>query len=467
MRHKKPRLPAGEVTTEVHRLAHDGRGIGAVDGKAVFIEGALPGETVSFRYLFCRKTFDEGVAVKLLANPSADRVEPPCAHAAMCGGCSLQHLDPSAQLALKQRVLLEQLQHFGDVQPKEILPPMTGDRLGYRRKGRLAVRYVAGKGGVLVGFREKRNAKVADIASCAVLLPEIGGRIDELRALLSALSPAMLDKMPQIEIAAGDDTVALVFRHLQPLPDADRAALANWCRERGFECWLQPGSETSMYREWPPAESAQVPGIERLCYRLDDFGVELRFHPNDFTQVNPSINRQMVKRAVDLLDPQPSDRVLDLFCGLGNFTLPLATRAAQVTGVEGSATMVERGNENVAHNLARARDGRAPGLKLGETRFFAANLDGDFAGSQWARERYDRVLLDPPRSGAEAVCKVIAARGDKFSAGRLVYVSCNPATLARDARILVDAGYVLSKAGVMDMFPHTTHVESMAVFERR
>lgn len=459
-RKKAPRLPAGEVVTEVHRLAHDGRGIGAVDGKAVFIEGALPGETVAFRYVFQRKTFDEGVAVRIDASPSPDRVAPPCAHAALCGGCSLQHLEPAAQLALKQRVLLEQLQHFGGVQPREVLPPMTGDVLGYRRKGRLAVRYVAGKGGVLVGFREKRNAKVADIASCAVLLPEVGGRIDELRALLSSLSPAMQDKMPQIEISAGDDSVALVFRHLQPLPDDDREALVDWCRARGFECWLQPGSETSMYRAWPPAESAQVPGVERLSYRLDEFGIELRFHPNDFTQVNPSINRRMVQRAIELLDPQPADRVLDLFCGLGNFTLPLATRAAQVTGVEGSATMVERGHENVAHNLAR-------GVRLGEPRFFAANLDGDFAGSQWARERYDRVLLDPPRSGAEAVCKVIAGRGAKFSAGRIVYVSCNPATLARDARILVDAGYTLEQAGVMDMFPHTTHVESMAVFGRR
>ncbi len=462
-RHKKPRLPAGEVVAEIHRLAHDGRGIAAVDGKAIFVEGGLPGETVAFKYVFQRKTFDEAVAVRVEANPAADRVEPPCVHAAMCGGCSLQHLDPEAQLALKQRVLLEQLQHFGNVQPREVLPPLVGDRLGYRRKARLAVRYVEGKGGVLVGFREKRGAKVADINACAVLMPQVGTRIHELRALLTALTPAMRDKMPQVEVAAGDDTVALVFRHLLPLPESDRQLLENFCRERGFECWLQPSSETSMYRAFPPSESTAVPGPERLIYRLNDFGVELGFHPNDFTQVNPSINRSMVKLALDLLDPQATDSVLDLFCGLGNFTLPLATRAARVTGVEGSQAMVERGNENVARNRAR-------GVALGDTRFFAANLDGDFTGSTWARERYDRVLLDPPRSGAEAVCRFIAARAERaerFCAGPLVYVSCNPATLARDARILVDAGYTLEKAGVMDMFPHTTHVESIALFRRR
>lgn len=446
-----PRLPAGEVTTEIHRLAHDGRGIGAVDGKAVFVEGALPGELATFKYVFRRKTFDEGVATRV-ENPAAERVEPPCPHAAVCGGCSLQHLHPEAQLSLKQRVLQEQLQHFGNVQPREWLPALTGDELGYRRKARLAVRHVASKGGVLVGFREKRNSYVADLESCAVLLPEVGRRITELRALLTSLSPALHDKMPQIEVAAGDTRIALVFRHLAPLGEADQALLADWCRARDFDCYLQPGNESTQWRAWPPREA----GAERLTYRLDDFGVELRFHPNDFTQVNSTINRRMVRQAIDLLDPQASDRVLDLFCGLGNFTLPLATRAAQVTGVEGSAAMVERGNENVAHNRAR-------GVALGETRFFAANLDGDFTGSQWARERYDRILLDPPRSGAEAVCRVI----DRFDARRIVYVSCNPATLARDARLLVDAGYVLDKAGVMDMFPHTTHVEAMALFRRR
>ncbi|MFZ5757513.1 MAG: 23S rRNA (uracil(1939)-C(5))-methyltransferase RlmD [Pseudomonadota bacterium] len=451
MRHRKQRLPAGEVTAEIHRLAHDGRGIASVDGKAVFVEGALPGETASFRYVFQRKTFDEAV-VSRVENPAADRIEPACRHAAVCGGCSLQHLAPASQLALKQTVLREQLQHFGSVQPGEWLPPLAGAPLGYRRKARLAVRYVAGKGGVLVGFREKRNAKVADIASCAVLLPDIGNRIAELRALLSSLSPSIQDKLPQVEVAAGDDRLALVFRHLAPLADADRQSLVDWCRARNIDCWLQPGNESTMHRIWPEQ------GDALLAYRLDDFGVELLFHPNDFTQVNAGINRQMVRHAVDLLDPQPGDRVLDLFCGLGNFTLPLATRAAHVTGVEGNAAMVERGNANVAHNRAR-------GVALGETRFFAANLDGDFTGAAWARERYDLILLDPARAGAEAVCRALA--GGLSGARRIVYVSCNPATLARDAGLLAEAGYVLEKAGVMDMFPHTTHVESMALFTLR
>lgn len=445
--HRRP--PAGEREITIDRLGHDGRGIGAIDGKTVFVEGALPGEHVSFKYLFTRKTFDEGVATQV-HTPSAQRVTPPCPHADMCGGCSLQHLAGDEQLALKQRVLLEQLQHFGNVVPHEVLPPLAGDRLGYRRKARLAVRYVHGKGGALVGFREKRTSYITDIAGCDVLLPDVGTQITALRALLSGL--AARDRIPQVEVAAGDDTVALVIRHLDPLSDSDHAAILNWCRERNFHCYLQPGNESTIHRVWPPRDA----GDERLTYRLDDFNVELRFHPNDFTQVNPSINRRMVTRAVELLDVQPQHRVLDLFCGLGNFTLPLATCAAHVTGVEGSVAMVERGNENVAHNRAR-------GVALGETRFFAANLDGDFAGSAWARESYDRLLIDPPRSGAEAVCRQVA----RFGAPRIVYVSCNPATLARDAGLLAEQGYVLEKAGVMDMFPHTTHVESMALFVRR
>lgn len=446
--HRRP--PQGEREISIDRLGHDGRGIGSLDGKTVFVEGGLPGETVSFRYTFTRKTFDEGVAVAV-HNAAPIRVTPPCAHAEICGGCSLQHLAPDEQFAMKERVLLEQLQHFGNVAPREVLPPMVGDRLGYRSKARLAVRYVHGKGGVLVGFREKRTSYITDISVCAVLVPGVGTRITELRELLSSLTAR--DRIPQVEVAAGDEGIALVIRHLDALSESDFAAIVDWCRERGFHCYLQPGNESTIHRVWPAREDG---GDERLTYRLDEFGVELRFHPNDFTQVNRSINRQMVSRAIELLDVQPQHRVLDLFCGLGNFTLPLATRAGHVTGVEGSQAMVERGNENVAHNRAR-------GVALGETRFFAANLDGDFAGSSWARETYDRLLIDPPRSGAEALCRDMS----RYKVPRIVYVSCNPATLARDAGLLAEQGYVLEKAGVMDMFPHTTHVESMALFVRR
>lgn len=443
------RPPAGEHRIHVDRLGHDGRGIGAVNGKTVFVEGALPGEDVSFRYTFSKPNFDEGVATQVHV-PSAMRVAPACPHADVCGGCSLQHLAADEQLAMKQRVLLEQLRHFGNVEPQVLLPALTGEHYGYRRKARLAVRYVHGKGGVLVGFREKRTSYIADINNCAVLLPDVGTRITALRALLSSLTAR--DRIPQVEVAAGDSEVALVIRHLDPLSEADRAAILGWCREQGFQCYLQPGNESTIHRAWPAAGESP----ERLAYRLDDFGVELLFHPNDFTQVNSSVNRQMVKAAIDLLDPQPQDRVLDLFCGLGNFTLPLATRAAQVTGVEGSAEMVARGSENVAHNRAR-------GVALGETRFFAANLDGELAGMAWAQERYDRLLIDPPRSGAEAICR----QASRFGAARIVYVSCNPATLARDAGLLAAEGYVLEKTGVMDMFPHTTHVESLAVFGKK
>lgn len=448
MKRNNRRPPAGEHRIHIDRLGHDGRGIGAIDGKTVFVEGALPGEDVSFRYVFSRKTFDEGVASQVhVASPA--RVEPACPHADICGGCSMQHLAGDEQLAMKQGVLLEQLEHFGNVQPREVLAPLVGERYGYRRKARLAVKFVPAKGGVLVGFREKRTPYIAAIDGCAVLLPEVGREITALRAVLTPLTAR--DRIPQVEVAAGDDAIALVIRHLDPLSEADQSAIVDFCRARAFHLYLQPGNESTIHRVWPaPDESAA-----RLTYRLDDFGVELRFHPNDFTQVNSSINRQMVKLAIDLLDPQPGDRVLDLFCGLGNFTLPLATRAAHVTGVEGSQAMVERGTENVAHNRAR-------GVALGETRFFAANLDSDFAGMPWARERYDRLLIDPPRSGAEAVCR----QASRFGASRIVYVSCNPATLARDAGLLAAEGYVLEKAGVMDMFPHTTHVESIAVFSR-
>lgn len=444
------RLPAGEFRIRIDRLGHDGRGIGQLDGKTVFVEGALPGEEVAFRYTFRRNNFDEGVATQIVA-ASAMRIEPACPHAGTCGGCSMQHLAADAQLAMKQRVLLEQLQHFGCVSPQEILPALTGERFGYRRKARLAV-HGHGRGSVRVGFREKRSNNIADIDSCAVLLPEVGREIMALRALLSSL--VARDRIPQVEVAAGDETVALVIRHLDALSESDHAALVDWCRVRGFHCYLQPGNESTLWRAWPPRAAAPADRDDAgLVYRLDDFGMELCFHPGDFTQVNSSVNRLMVRHAIELLDPQPADRVLDLFCGLGNFTLPLATRAAHVTGVEGSMAMVERATGNVAHNRSR-------GVDLGETRFFAANLDGDFAGASWARERYDRLLIDPPRSGAEALCRVAS----RFGAVRIVYVSCNPATFARDAGLLAAQGYVLEKVGVMDMFPHTAHVESIALF---
>lgn len=443
-RRSRRRLPEGLADACIESLSHDGRGIARLDGKTTFIDNALPGEQVRFRYTFRRRRFDEGRAEEVVT-PSPQRVTPPCAHALICGGCSLQHLDPQEQVRRKQQVLAEQLAHFGGLAPETWLPPLTGPVTGYRRRARLGVKYVEARERVLVGFREKRNSFLADIESCRVLVPAVGESLDAIGRMLGTLEAKR--RIPQIEVAAGDDDIALVFRHLDPLADGDRDTLIGFCRERGWQCWLQPGNEATMHRVWPGPDG----GEERLFYHLPEDDVRLAFHPSDFTQVNAAINRRMVPLALDLLAVGPEHRVLDLFCGLGNFTLALARRAGHVVGVEGSDEMVRRGYENARRN----------GLENVE--FHAWDLTRPAAGEAWARSAaFDRVLIDPPRTGALEVLPQVAAMG----AARLVYVSCNPATLARDAGELVRLGYRLVSAGVMDMFPHTTHVESIAVFER-
>ncbi|HAI89416.1 MAG TPA: 23S rRNA (uracil(1939)-C(5))-methyltransferase RlmD, partial [Alcanivorax sp.] len=319
----------------------------------------------------------------------------------------------------------------------------TGPVTGYRGKARLGVKYVDAKGDTLVGFREKRNSLIADLAQCEVLIPEVGHRFRDLRALINGLDCRR--RLPQIEVARGDDAVALVFRHLDPLSPADQDALVAFCRENGLQCYLQPGNESTVHRVWPEE------GEERLYYRHPQADVEMAFHPSDFTQVNAEINRRMVPLALDLLEVEAHHQVLDLFCGLGNFTIPAARRAAGVVGVEASDAMVRRGYENARRN----------GLE--NVAFHAWDLDSEPKGQPWARQRYERVLLDPPRSGALEMVRMMP----QFGAEKLVYVSCNPATLARDAGELVARGYRLSGAGVMDMFPHTAHVESIALFDRR
>lgn len=441
-RRRRKKIPEEPVETDIESLSHDGRGIARIDGKTTFIDNALPGERVVFQYSWTRRKFDEGRTVEVLAaNP--DRVEPPCAHTRICGGCSLQHLDPAVQIQRKQDTLAEQLEHFGGIQPERWLDPLTGPVTGYRGKARLGVKYVDGRGTALVGFREKRNSFVADIQACEVLVPELGHSLMALRELINGLETRR--RIPQIEVASGDDALALVFRHLDPLPEGDAQQLAAFCGERGWHCYLQPGNESTVHRIWPEQ------GEERLYYRHPASELELAFHPLDFTQVNAAINRAMVPRALELLDIQAGHRVLDLFCGLGNFTLPLARRAAHVTGVEGSQAMVERGYENARRN------------GLDNLDFHACDLSGELDGQDWAAQSFDRILIDPPRTGALEVVRVLP----RFGADRLVYVSCNPATLARDAGELIGHGYCLEAAGVMDMFPHTTHVESMAVFRRR
>ena len=441
-RRRKKQLPETPVAATIESLSHDGRGIARLDGKTTFIDNALPGEQVFFQYTFMRRKFDEGRAVEIL-EPSPDRVTPPCAHSLICGGCSLQHLDPAVQIQRKQAVLAEQLEHFGGLRPDRWLEPLTGPVTGYRGKARLGVKYVDAKGDTLVGFREKRNSLIADLAQCEVLIPEVGHRFRDLRALINGLDCRR--RLPQIEVARGDDAVALVFRHLDPLSPADQDALVAFCRENGLQCYLQPGNESTVHRVWPEQ------GEERLYYRHPQADVEMAFHPSDFTQVNAEINRRMVPLALDLLEVEAHHQVLDLFCGLGNFTIPAARRAAGVVGVEASDAMVRRGYENARRN----------GLE--NVAFHAWDLDSEPKGQPWARQRYERVLLDPPRSGALEMVRMMP----QFGAEKLVYVSCNPATLARDAGELVARGYRLSGAGVMDMFPHTAHVESIALFDRR
>lgn len=440
-RRSKKSLSSTSIELFIEKLSHDGRGIARTDGKTQFVEGALPGERVLAVYTNQRSKFDE-LRTEQVLEASPERVTPPCAHAHLCGGCSLQHLDTEAQVRHKEQVMIEQFRHFGAVLPPQLEPPLRDNTEGYRRKARLGVRYVTKRDEVLVGFREKSTNFLTAIDRCVVLEPRIGERISELKGLLRSLKA--YQSIAQIEVAIGDENVALVVRNLEPLEQADLEALLDYVKARNLHLYLQPGGPNTVYKVWPEQ------GEDRLWYRLEEFGVTLKFHPTDFTQVNAGINRKMVSRALAWLDPQPTDRVLDLFCGLGNFTLPLATRAGAVVGVEGDEAMVVRGRENAQFN------------QLQNVTFYGADLQADFTQQAWAKEGFDKILIDPPRSGALEVVQYLP----KFGAKRIVYVSCNPATLARDAGVLVAHGYRLLKAGVMDMFPHTTHVESIALFEK-
>jgi 23S rRNA (uracil1939-C5)-methyltransferase len=427
--------------TDITDLTHDGRGVAHVNGKAVFVAGALAGERVRAHYSGKHRHYDEALVQEVL-RASPDRVAPSCAHFGVCGGCVLQHLKPEAQIAAKQRVLLENLERIGKVAPKEILPPLVDSPWGYRRKARLSVKFVDKKGRVLVGFRESNGRYVADLERCEVLMPTVGKRIADIAALIETLD-AKRD-VPQIEVAVGDNLAVLVFRHLHPLSERDRAALIEFGTKWNLGIFLQPGGIDSVAPLWP--------ADARLTFRLPNYGVELEFKPLDFVQVNAGMNRAMIDHALGLLDPQPTDRVLDLFCGLGNFTLPLARRSAQTTGVEGEAGLVRRAGENARRN------------GIANAQFFAADLAAEQRDAPWARADYDLVLLDPPRSGAEALLEYLPRKGVR----RVVYVSCHPASLARDAGALVNRhGFTLTSAGAMDMFPHTAHVESIAVFDRK
>ncbi|MCG3201119.1 MAG: 23S rRNA (uracil(1939)-C(5))-methyltransferase RlmD [Gammaproteobacteria bacterium] len=431
-----PRPRSGPVDLDIESLSHEGRGVARHDGKTVFVDNALPGELVSARIVRRHGRYDEAIAEHIL-RPSPERAIPGCEHFGVCGGCSLQHMTPAAQLEHKQRMLLEQLQHLGRVAPSKVLPPVTGPAWGYRRRARLGLRLVPKKGGVLVGFREKSGRYIADIRRCPVLRPEIGDNLLVIRDLIGALSCA--DQVPQIEVGVDDAGPVLTIRHLRPLTEADVGRLGDASREYGWRIYLQPGGVDSVR----PLSAGQQP----LSFAAPRHDVRLQHEPLDFIQINGAVNLAVIDAVVALLELRPDDRVLDLFCGLGNFTLPIARRIAWAIGVEGEAGLVTRARANAERN----------GIHNAE--FLAADL----TTARPPQRAYNKVVLDPPRTGAIEILRRMETR----EVAIVVYVSCSPATLARDAGVLVrEHGFRLAKAGVMDMFPHTAHVESLALFVR-
>lgn len=430
----------GQAT--ISHLAHDGRGIAYIDGKITFIFGALPGEEVIFSHSSKKSKYDEAFAIEILQN-SENRIEPRCRYFGVCGGCSLQHMEQSSQIELKQSVLLEQLKHFGSVVPTEIMLPLKASPYGYRRKARFSVRYIIKKERVLIGFRELHKPRfLAEIDSCCVLHPSIGNLIAPLQECLSSLENKK--HIAQIEAAVGDNATALIIRHLDTLLDSDKKQLEDFAERYGVWVFLQPKGYNSIYKLYPNDE------ITLLSYPITS-NITLNFHPADFTQINDSINKQMIQQALRLLDLRKDDTVLDLFCGIGNFSLPIAEQAGAVYGIEGEASLVKRAQTNASQN------------HLANVQFFAADLNKVESITTLLPTKFNKILIDPPRSGAREVVEKI----DLDDVETIVYVSCNPATLARDAGILSRRGFKLMQAGVMDMFTHTEHVEAMAAFTKQ
>lgn len=432
-------MPIGTIES----LDHEARGITRLEGKTVFVDAALPGEVVEYASFRRKPNYELAHLVSVL-RPSTARVEPRCPHFGICGGCAMQHMEPSAQVAAKQRVLEDSLWHIGRVRPETILPPIQGAPWGYRHRARLAVRHANKKGGVLIGFHEWRSSYIADMRSCLILPPHVSDLLMPLRDLFGALSIA--ERLPQIEVSVGESCTALVLRILEPLRAGDERLLRDFADRHGIVFYLQPKGPNSVYRFHP------LPG-PRLSYALPEFDLELEFRPTDFTQVNHAVNRVLVRRALRLLDPLPGERIADMFCGLGNFTLPIARSGATVVGVEGSEGLIERGRQSAVAN------GLADRVEFGVANLFECTEE-----TLAALGHFDKMLIDPPREGALELVKSI---GQQQGPRRIVYVSCNPSTLARDAAVLVAAkGYRFVSAGAVNMFPHTAHVESIAVFER-
>lgn len=442
-RHKtrKKILSQQPVRVTVESLCHDGRGVAHVDGKVVFIDEALAGEDVEFIYTEQYKDYAHGRAVNIMT-PAPERVAPACAHYGVCGGCSFQHVADEQQIVLKQGLLQEQFSRLGKVDIPQLWSPLTAAHWGYRSKARMGVKYVEKKGRVLVGFRERRQPFLAEIDSCKVMHPLVGNNLLALSEMIGKLS--IKTQIPQIEVAIGDNVCVLAFRVLQPASDADKEILRTFAHQQGISICLQSkGVDTIQPLDGEPEVTPS--------YAVPDYGITFKFRPAMFTQVNYAINRQMIKRVMDEFALTKDDVVLDLFCGLGNFTLPLATQAGRVVGVEGDVPLIHHAKENARLN------------QLTNVEFYAADLSKDVAGQAWAKQRYTKVLLDPSRAGASEVLHNLK----HWQPQQIIYVSCNPSTLARDAGILVhELGYKLVKAGVMDMFPQTAHVESIALFEK-
>jgi len=449
-------------TLTIESMDLDAQGVAhRPDGKVVFVDGALPFEVVRAN-VHRKKDNWEKASLLEVVHESSQRVTPGCPHfglhAGSCGGCKMQHLDASAQIAVKQRALEDNLWHLGKVKPETVLRPIQGPAWGYRYRARLSVRYVVKKGEVLVGFHERKSRYVADMRQCPILPPHVDAMLLPLRKLVGGMDAR--ETLPQIELACGDDVTALVLRHMEPLSQSDMAALRAFAEKHRVQWWLQSkGPDTVCLMEGALGE--------QLSYALPEFGITMPFKPTDFTQVNPHINRVLVTRALRLLDVQPQERVIDWFCGLGNFTLPLATLAREVLGIEGSDALVARSGENYVLNQARRDTPLAP------TTFVARNLFEMTPELLRQDGSADKWLVDPPREGAFSLVQALAElhqqpelRQGWTPPKRIVYVSCSPATLARDAGVLVNAaGYRISFAGAVNMFPHTAHVESMALFD--
>ncbi|WP_194723019.1 23S rRNA (uracil(1939)-C(5))-methyltransferase RlmD [Noviherbaspirillum malthae] len=442
-----------QSTIVIESLDMEGRGVGHLQnedgtpGKVIFVEGALPGERVGFQS-FRKKPKWEAATLTEIHNESALRVKPKCTYFGTCGGCAMQHLEPSAQVAIKQRVLEDNLWHIGKVKAERMMRPIYGPTWGYRYRARLSVRNVQKKGGVLVGFHERKSSFIADMKTCEILPPHVSAMLVPLRRLVETLS--IFDQMPQIELAVGASVTALVMRNMAPLTAEDESRLKAFADEYGIQWWLQPKGPDTVYPFYPAAV--------QLDYVLPEFGITMPFKPTDFTQVNHHINRVLVAKALRLLDAQPDDRVADLFCGLGNFTLPIATQVREVVGIEGSTALTERALGNAKINGVAEK-----------TAFHCRNLFEAKTEDFIALGKFDRMLIDPPREGAIDVCQAIVGLAETHAdlrPKRIVYVSCSPSTLARDAGYLVhQGGYRLTQAGVVNMFPHTAHVESIAVFD--